>query len=66
MIKRGYSHLSSFVQPDLSYLKEKANVKVDSDYSISDLKLRCENCRSRILKIKDSKLNTLNYTYKEI
>lgn len=48
MTRRGYSHASPFVQPDLSYLKEKADVRVDIHYSIVDLSNRCGECRKRI------------------
>jgi hypothetical protein len=48
MVARGYSHKSPFVQPDLSYLREKASVRVDREHSIVDLSSRCSECKKRI------------------
>ena len=48
MLKRGYKHESPFEQPDISYMGEKANVKVNLSYNLKDLMNRCPDCKTRI------------------
>jgi len=48
IIERGMNHKSPFVQPDVSYLGENANAKVDIVKSVIDLRYRCKECRKRI------------------
>ena len=48
MVSRGFNHKSDYVLPDLSYLGEKANVKVNINISTSDLINRCAECANRI------------------
>ena len=48
MLSRGYNHNSSYTLPDLNYLGETVDVKVDLNYNLKDLCKRCEECRKRI------------------
>jgi hypothetical protein len=49
MISRGYKHNSPYEQPDISYLpREELTAKVNTQYNILDLYLRCEKCRERM------------------
>lgn len=48
MLVRKMNHKSPFIQPDISYLGENANVKVDKMISIKDLRIRCADCRKKI------------------
>lgn len=49
MLERGMNHKSPFEQPDVSHLDP--TLKVDRDYSISDLKTRCTKCKELIENI---------------
>lgn len=49
MVRRGYNHMSPYVQPDISYLPiEQQNAKVDLAYNLKDLANRCAECEKRI------------------
>lgn len=51
MLRRGMNHKSPYSMPDLSYLGEKAFVKVDPKVSLADLSNRCSKCAERIEQI---------------
>ena len=46
MIRRGYTHKSPYIQPDVSYLPE---AQIDLAYNLQDLHSRCEECKQRYL-----------------
>lgn len=51
ILDRGYKHNSPYTQPSLLYLPScEKNAIVDPFKSISDLKLRCKDCKERIKK----------------
>ena len=50
MIRRGYTHNSSYIQPDLSYY-DLTEFIVDKEKSLKDLFLRCNDCYQNFLKI---------------
>lgn len=47
MLKRGYNHQSTFIQPDTSYLPLMV---VDKEKALQDLINRCEDCKNRLYK----------------
>lgn len=47
-ISRRGNHNSPYELPDLSYLGESANVKVDIEYNLADLRKRCADCAQRM------------------
>ena len=53
MLHRGMNHKSPYEQPDVSYLGDKANCKVDLNISFSDLMERCPKCMRTYKKQKD-------------
>lgn len=49
MIRRNYNHNSPYEQPDLSYLSSNERyAQIDTNISIIDLVLRCDECKDRI------------------
>lgn len=50
MRMRNYNHKSPYEMPDISYLpEEQSNAKIDIEYNIIDLSLRCPEC-SKLLE----------------
>lgn len=47
MLVRKFNHKSPFEQPDVTYLLEKANSKVDINISLADLLNRCPKCKAK-------------------
>jgi hypothetical protein len=48
MLHRNINHKSPFLQPDISYLQQKGEMKVDMMLSLVDLSERCNECKKRI------------------
>ena len=47
MARRGFNHNSDYILPDLDYMGEKADVKVNINISTIDLINRCAECAKK-------------------
>ena len=45
MVRRGYHHMSPYVQPDMSYYVNEMSWEVDVENNIKDLTNRCPECK---------------------
>lgn len=46
--RRNYNHKSPYTQPDVSYIKNVEDIKVDTEISYRDLISRCPECAEKI------------------
>jgi len=56
MLRRGYNHNSPYEQPDISYLGDDANIKIDKKVALSLLINKCDKCRKRYYEFIGSKI----------